>query len=309
MLNEGIEKMPKVSVIMPVYNSSQFIAEAIESAINQTYKDLEIIVIDDGSTDSTSAIVGKYVKQYSGRVRYFYQSNCGPAAARNRGIKEAGGEYMAFLDSDDIWLPEKSELQISRLETDPKCGLVHTKRVRIGLDGETLLTRHGEPLEGHVFDRLLKENSICSSSVMIRKSCLDAAGLFNEDRNNRSEDYDIWLRIAHKYQLGFIDQILVKYRVNPDGYNRSNIASAYKSEIGVFLKAVELYEGDKEILIKERLHRSMLRMGDSFFYAKEYKEAAEAFLGALKYKKTDIKAIKCYLASKVMGGLKACQYA
>src|SRR5690349_3602213 len=107
--------MPKVSVIIPTYNRAQFIARAVDSVLEQTYKDFEIIVIDDGSSDNTQEIL----KAYEGKIRYVYQQNKGISAARNRGIQEAKGEYIAFLDSDDVWKPEKLSVQVAILDVNP----------------------------------------------------------------------------------------------------------------------------------------------------------------------------------------------
>ena len=114
-----------VSAIIPTYNSVNYISEAINSVLNQTYKNCEIIVVDDGSTDNTRKTVENYIRKYPHKIKYFYQENKGPSAARNKGIKEARGNYIAFLDSDDLWLPDKLEKQISLFMKDVSLKLTY----------------------------------------------------------------------------------------------------------------------------------------------------------------------------------------
>jgi glycosyltransferase involved in cell wall biosynthesis len=276
--------MPKVSVIIPVYNAEKYIKDAIDSVLNQTYKDLEIVVVDDGSTDKTKEIVEiqrRKVVRVHVDIEYIYQMNKGPGAARNTGIKAATGEYIAFLDSDDMWMPEKIGKQVVKFKENPDYGLIHTDRIRLEPDG-TLRTTKGKTLEGDVFKELLMGNFIVCSSVLIKKSCFDDIGLFDEDRNNRAEDYDIWLRIAKNYQIGFIAEPLIRYRVNFNGYNRSDIKAMYDSVENVFLKAVKFYEGDKQRLKKQRFYDMACRKASAFFYVKEYKKAFLAFYEALR---------------------------
>jgi len=302
--------MSKVSVIIPAYNVEKSISEAMDSVLNQTYEDLEVIVVDDGSTDGTKDMLKKYIGSPRHQVtkspvdvRYFYQQNKGPAAARNRGIKEAKGDYIAFLDSDDIWLPEKIEKQMQKIKEEPQYYLVHTARLRMEPDGSIKSSKR-KVHEGSVLDELLKENFICCSSVLARRLCFDTVGLFDESRSNKSEDYDMWLRIAQGHKIGFVNEELVKYRVNPNGYNRSNIRDAYVSEKNVFLKALIDYKGNnKEKLRQEKLHKITYRMGHSFFYIKEYYKASLAFWEAVKIKKSNFKSIAWYIISKIKMGL------
>ena len=114
--------MPKVSVIIPTYNRAEYLPDAIDSVLAQTFRDFEVIIIDDGSTDNTREIIEKYIKRYPQIIRPFYQMNSGASVARNKGIEEARGEYIAFLDSDDVWLSKKLERQVSVLERDKKIG-------------------------------------------------------------------------------------------------------------------------------------------------------------------------------------------
>ncbi|MDP3791832.1 MAG: glycosyltransferase family 2 protein, partial [Candidatus Omnitrophota bacterium] len=238
------------------------------------------------------------------QIKYIYQENKGPAAARNNGIRAAKGDYVAFLDSDDIWLPKKLELEAGKMVTDSGYGLMHTDRFRMDLNGCIAPKRCIAMPEGFIFKELLRQNFICASSVLVKKECFTNVGLFDEDRNNRSEDYDMWLRIAVKYKIGSINEPLVKYRVNPSGFNRSMIKPAYDSERSAFLKALGHYNGDRERLKNKRLHGLMRRMGNSFLDVRDYREASYAFALAVKMNYFDLRSAGYYIISKLMDRLK-----
>jgi len=290
--------MSKVSIVMPAYNAEQYITESIESGLGQTYADIEIIAVDDGSTDSTTAILKVFADKFPDKFRYFSQSNSGPAAARNKAIKEARGEYIAFLDSDDIWLPEKLKRQLDKLKKSPECAFIHTNIIRTDLEGKEQGTKECAIPEGWIFDALIKGNFICCSSVLAKKSCFEKVGLFNESRDiDKCEDYDMWLRIANQYRCCYVEVPLIKYRVNPTGHIRSDIKQAYQRRRRVFLNALKLYKGDKDKLKKEIDHKMMRSMGHSFFHVKEYKKASHAFLAALRCNAIDFNSLVFYLFS------------
>lgn len=191
------DRTPTVSVIIPSYNTAALIATCLDSVFAQTYRDFEVIVVNDGSPDSEQ--LENTLGPYLDRLCYSKQENGGPSAARNRGILEARGHYVAFVDSDDYWFPPHLATQMELLQKDPALGLVY---------GDSLLTRNGRVV-GRTFDRemqvlpvtfeaLLKEECTVSTSatVALRKAVIDA-GLF-DDQVRRCEDYDLWLRMAFR---------------------------------------------------------------------------------------------------------------
>ncbi len=197
--------MPSVSIITPTYNRAQYIKEAIESVISQTYSDWELIVVDDGSTDQTFEILDKYTKQDK-RIRYIRQSNSGPSAARNTALAQANGKYIAFIDDDDRWLPEKLEIQVKLMESDPKIGFCYVrfqvyKKIQNKLEKGTLFPQFLAAKFEDLFDVF-----IAPSSTIFRKSCLDQVGWFSS-KYNRSEDFDLWLRVAQICKIMPIDQV------------------------------------------------------------------------------------------------------
>ncbi|MBE9168996.1 glycosyltransferase family 2 protein [Pleurocapsales cyanobacterium LEGE 06147] len=204
--------MPKVSAIIPAYNALRYLPKTIDSILNQTFDDFEVIVINDGSTDETE----KWVAQIAdARVKLICQKNQGLAAARNTGIKHAKGKYLAFLDADDLWEPTKLEKQVQVLEQNPEVGLVYTWVAYIDEKGESTGRVVQTQAEGYVWKKLVERNLVeCGSVAMVRSSCLVTVGLFDENLSsfNVGEDWDMWLRIAAQYPFKVIKEPLVYYR-------------------------------------------------------------------------------------------------
>ncbi len=223
--------MPKVSVIIPAHNAQRFIRETIQSVLGQTYQDFEIVIVNDGSTDGTEAIVEEFVKTRPERIKYIYQKNQGHAICRNTGLKNAQGQYIAFLDADDLWREDKLMRQVSFLDQHPEVGLIHCERVRINEQGETIPTPFVDPkfLSGKIFYHLLLRRAhICTSAVLCRKSVLDEVGYFDETFPDRigGEDRELWLRIAGRFEIAYSRQPLVKYR-----YLKGSLSRTRKKEL------------------------------------------------------------------------------
>ena len=198
--------MPKVSVIIPTYNRASLISRAVDSVLAQTFKDYEVIIIDDGSKDNTKEVL----ESYTGRVKYIYQNNGGISVARNRGIEESNGKYIAFLDSDDYWAPEKLEMQAKILDENPKVGIVYVRMPIVNEKGEVLGMKPNG-ISGKNFQELLRVwGDLPTSSVMTRRECFDRVGVFDENLPPM-EDIDMWLRIAHSYDLYEIEGKVLAY--------------------------------------------------------------------------------------------------
>jgi glycosyltransferase involved in cell wall biosynthesis len=198
-----------VSVIIPTYNRSGLLPRALDSVLTQTYKDLEVLVVDDASTDDTSEVVAAY--ESDPRVRYLPQKdNRGVSAARNRGLAEARGQFIAFLDSDDEWLPPKLERQMRRFrKLSDRVGLIY-------VGGTMVYEESTEPAQrpahrGDVYDQLLVENFIYpTSGVIIRRDVVDEVGFFDE-QIPANEDWDYWLRVARQFEIDSLAGQLVRY--------------------------------------------------------------------------------------------------
>ncbi len=203
---------PLVSVIMPAYNAEAYITASIESVLNQTFTDFELIVVDDGSVDDTAKKVVAYA---DGRVHLIQQSNAGVAAARNKAVEKSQGRYIAFLDSDDLSLPERLEKQRAFLDAHPEIGLVGTAAEIWENNSATgRFYRHPSSPPELAFSMLF-ENFLVNSSVMLRRDVIQTVGPFTELESRRHEDYELWSRIGRRYPMANLPEVLVIYRVHP----------------------------------------------------------------------------------------------
>lgn len=275
--------MPTTSVIIPTYNSARFLPGAIDSVLEQTYKDFEIIVVDDGSTDNTQDVVAPYLD----RITFLKVENGGPSKARNRAIRESSGEYVAFLDADDIWYPEKLERQMIIFSGNQHCSLVHAdasyKRTYNLKEDRTWLGNKKYVKTGWVFSELLTECFIMLSSVIVKRDCLERAGLFNENLK-WWEGYDLWIRIAFENQIGMVNAPLYFRRIHESNLFYSEPINEVVALITIMKKwdneALKLAEADRQI-INQRLRTQYGRL--SLFYSAQglHDEARQALKKSL----------------------------
>jgi glycosyltransferase involved in cell wall biosynthesis len=207
--------MPRVSVIIPTYNRASVVSEAIQSVLEQTFTDYETIVVDDGSTDNTRELVRK-LDNGSGNIRYIYQTNRGVSAARNHGISLAKGDYVAFLDSDDKWLPEKLHIQVQALDKNPEYGMAYSYFLRVSNSGD-VIKESGKArtrLSGWIYPEILfiKGTAIQTSTVIVRTCVLREIGGFDE-KMRICEDLDLWRRIAILCKVLQIERTLSIYTI------------------------------------------------------------------------------------------------
>jgi glycosyltransferase involved in cell wall biosynthesis len=220
--------MPKVSVVIPAFNSAGTIARAIDSVLAQDVPEMEIIVIDDGSTDETPSILDGYGK----RITAIRQVNQGVAAARNRGIDAAQGEFIAFLDSDDEWYPKKLKKQMLLMEENPGVGLVSSSAKYVDESG-IILQFGSADFKGRVTDVLLFENVIVTSSVVVRKACLQLIRPYFRHHLSGGgagvEDWDLWLRLSARCDFIVGAEPLVVYYRSKDSYFRKHSVESLRS--------------------------------------------------------------------------------
>jgi glycosyltransferase involved in cell wall biosynthesis len=256
-----------VSVIIPTYNYGRFVAEAIESALGQTRPPVEVIVVDDGSTDETADVV----RRFGERVRYIRQENLGVCAARNRGVAESSGEFIAFLDADDTWEPMKLEKQIAVFESDAEIGLVHCGMREFDSDTGETIALHVEGQRGWIADELLlwERPAIVGpgGTIMVRRDVFDAVGGFDE-RMRVSEDWDFCYLVARGHKVGFVGEPLVNYRSHPAAAHRD----VRELELGMshfYQKAFAA--GDVSAELKDRAMGNFHRtLAGSYFHAGDY---------------------------------------
>lgn len=224
-------KEPLISVLLPVYNAAPYVKEAIESILNQTYQHLELIVIDDGSTDDSGQVVGRVRDP---RIRIFHQANQGLPAALNQAIQTAQGAYVARQDADDIALPKRFEKQVEFLETHQDCGIVGTW-AEIRSENKALQAIHKHPSDYHILKfELLFDNPFVHSSMMIRKSVFDRVGLYSTDKSVRpAEDYELWSRAAREFEVANIPEVLQIYRDTPGSMSKGVVNPFLESVINI----------------------------------------------------------------------------
>ena len=210
----NIKTRPLVSVIMPAYNSDVFIEESINSVLNQSYSNIELIVLNDGSSDHTQQIMDSF----GDRIKAVHTSNHGVAAARNKEIKLAKGEWIAFCDSDDVWFPDKLEKQLTSINNFIWS---YTDSFYIGGEyaGTDKRSDLSEMVEGSIFESLLVENILTTSSLLIKKQVLLDNGLFDESLQ-ALEDWKLWLAIAKNHPIQYINTPLLNYRVHSGSTSR-----------------------------------------------------------------------------------------
>lgn len=250
-----------VSVIVPSYNHSKYIGQALESVVNQTLQPKEIIIIDDASDDDTSTIVNKFISQHADLITYYKNSvNMGPSFSRNLGIKSAKSTFIAFLDSDDVWCCNKLKLQIEVLINNYDIGIVGGGVAYINNQGVPISKSFLGPPEVS-FDRMCISVSLpgCTSNVATRREIFDEVGFFDESLR-RAEDWHMWLRIAKKYRVINIQQQTVYIRA----YNRKLSDDFFKIKID-----------SRKTVHKLAEKREIKRMAESWTYYILFKDCFE----------------------------------
>jgi glycosyltransferase involved in cell wall biosynthesis len=290
--------IPTVSVVIPTYNSGTFLGGAIQSVLAQTYSDFEVIVVDDGSTDNTESVV----HSFGDRVCYVRQENKGAGAARNHGIKRSRGKYVAFLDADDLWLPGKLAAQIPLLDRDHEIGLIYSDWTVVPEQGEVepSYLRNRPSASGYVFDDLVQCGFILTSGTVVRRSCLDDVGYFDETLSI-AQDYDLWLRICYRSKVGLVNTPLVIKR-NQDGNLSSNLTKTGAERILLFEKALKEFSDmtpRSRRLVRRQLALNYWDMGYHYFERMSLKEARKNFMSSLSHGWTNGRALG-YLAASYL---------
>lgn len=294
---------PEVSVIIPTYNRALLLQKAIQSVLDQTFQDFEIIVVNNYSEDNTIEVVKSFNDE---RIKIINIRNEGIIAkSRNRGLKESGGNYIAFLDSDDMWLPEKLELQVGHLREHPQYYLVYSNARYIvsgrGAKGEGrrakgretsnldtwiqkgLLIKPGTLRQGNVFKAFVNGNFFMPQlTVLMKREVFETVGFFTENPSAiAAEDYEYWLRVTLRYKIGFVDKPLALYREHSDSLIHStykgNFAHLSQKGLSLFLESStvpEVYKNDIEARIHELYFMSAL-----YYWKASEKELAKKDLG------------------------------
>lgn len=275
---------PLVSVVVPVYNGEKYLRAALDSALVQTYPALEIIAVDDGSTDSSPEILASY----GSRLTMIRQQNAGVASARNAAIGASSSEFIAFLDQDDWWISEKKiEKQVASFQSYAKLGLVHTGVQVYSESASSFIDPpmpvHLSPmLQGYCYQQLLFDNAVYNSSVMIRRSVLSATGLFDLNMSrNTVQDYDLWLRLARHYPFGYIAEPLTVLRLHGEMGTR-NRQAMLGDELRVLERTVGLKGIHDSAPLRARVARILNELGVYHLDAHAPRLARSCFARALR---------------------------
>ena len=325
--------MNTISVIMPTYNRAGRITDAIESVLSQTYRELEIIIIDDGSTDSTEDVVRKYLND--SRIRYIRQENAGAAAARNRGIKEAKGAIIGFIDSDDVWVEDKLLVQMSVFRALPEVGVVcsdfsarlensEEERSHIrkyfsvfddyGLSYDSVFerknvifpcgTREVTAYWGRIYETMVFGNCILTSTALCRREVFDEVGVFDTTFETL-EDYDLFLRIAKAFPAALVDAPLILYNYSDDRLSGERMFGK------VCINLIEIYRknlnaiSDRSFFIRHRRRirrhwgRIHAMMAYFHFSKDEMTQAAKSYCKSIVYDPANV-TYYAYLAGSFL---------
>jgi len=285
--------VPRVSTVVPAYNAEKYVRATIDSALAQSSVDHEVIVVDDGSTDSTPTILDEYGR----KIRVIRQANGGLSSARNAGIAASQAEFIAILDADDIWLPGKLSSQLNLLETNPQYPMVHCRTFSwdARTDARTDFVKADQSLyQNDCFGQLFMHNAICVSSVVARRSLLNELGGFDlKVTRPTTQDLDLWLRIAHEHLIGFVDQPGVLYRRHAD--NASNdMLSMLEDRVYVLEKATAY--GRERLATAGTRMRSVLAhscymTGYQHFQVGQYDAAKRWLRKACGYGRRDVRSV------------------
>ena len=281
----NIAMPPTVTAIIPTYNRARFVAEAVQSVLAQTKPVDEIIVVDDGSTDNT----GEVLKPFVGSIRYLRQTNAGPGAARNHSIAEARSDFVAFLDSDDLWMPEKNRIQTDFLSQHTKVDFLFGDMAIVSSETDELkpeikhqhlhdyFVAHATHLE-NLFECIVVENMIPTSSVMARRSCFEHTGVF-DPALRLSEDLDLWLRFAVQYHCAFVNAVVEKRRRHDDNLI-NNWARCCEYHAEVLERARKIPRGQTaraSRLIRNRLSLLYYDLGSHYLKQKDIAKSRANF--------------------------------
>lgn len=228
-----------VTVVIATYNMGHYLPQAVRSVLNQSHPHVEVQIVDDGSTDATPDVTAELSRDP--RVRVYRQENAGQTKAKNAGIVRARGDYIAFLDADDEWLPDKLVKQLPLFKDRPRLGVVYSDYLCMDDKGGSLHKGPTAMHRGQISGRLLIENFVCFPTAVVRRSCLDELGAFNE-KYAMGIDYELWLRLSASYEFDYLSDPTVRYRIW-SGQMSKNYRRRYESAIQIMQSFLDAHPG------------------------------------------------------------------
>ncbi len=286
-MSEKTENEPTVSVVIAAYNAAETLGETLASVLGQTWRDYEVIVVDDGSTDATAAVVERLAQSAGPPIRYLHQENKGQPAARNAGIRAARGRYVAFLDADDLWLPEKLARQMRLHAKRPDLAWSYTDAFLFASEtGRTLFraSQENELPEGDVLRALLLGNFILSPTPIVQRSVFEEVGFFNEDPGVRNgEDWEMWLRIGERAPLGLVRAPLARVRLHARRMSQTvDLRYALRSRLRILAPALRRNPDAAHEVRRQAVGNVYAAIGRWALEREERPEARRLFAKALR---------------------------
>jgi glycosyltransferase involved in cell wall biosynthesis len=271
---------PRVSVIIPTWNRSRQLCDAVDSALAQSFTDSEIVIVDDGSTDDTAAVVAARYGTLS-RVRLVRQPNAGPAAARNHGVRESRGPLIAFLDSDDLWEQSKLEIQVGQLDRHAEAALSFCDAVVRG-GGRDQCTRFASKhFRGDTTVRGIVEWNfpMCTPAVVVRRSALEEVGLFDATLPCQ-EDWDLWIRLVTRFPVVYVDRPLVVIRRGEDNLSRTRPLDKWRAALRLWTEHAERLQssGCPPSLVRRKIAHAHKKIAQTCRSLGKYREARLHYL-------------------------------
>ncbi len=287
--------IPTVSVVVATYNYGQYLAQALDSICAQSFTDWEAIVVDDGSTDDTQAVMEPYLNDV--RFKYIRTEHVGQPVAKNTGIRVARGIYIAFLDADDAWLPEKLALQVERMDRGPAIGVVYGRRQWIDSVGRPLQRSERVMRRGNVLPFMFRDNFVCFSSAMVRREAFEQCGVFNE-QIPLAIDYDLWLRIAAGWKFDYVDEPVVLYRTGHANLSRRG-EERLRVALGIMQRFLDEH-GNREVLPSSVVRQAFAATYCSLGLVQRDRSiwrSLKSYSQAVKYQPLDLSSYRGILAA------------
>ncbi len=283
----------RAAVIMPCYNAADTLVETLGSIAAQSFDDFCLVAVNDGSKDNTADILKKFAQTYPDKVVVIDQENKGQTVAKNVGLENSRSEFVAFIDSDDLWAPDKLEKQVTLMADNPEVGLCYTAARQINTRSEPVGQISVSPsLRGRCMNELILRNNIVASSVMVRRAAVEQAEVFDVSLK-ACENWDLWIRIARTYQLEYLDEPLTSYRLHPNNMSK-NFEKIFSARLQVINK--HLPQGSDDSWIRKQrqvaLYRTHLTFAKSYIELLRLSEARGELAEAMKIRRTEG---ECYL--------------
>ena len=286
-----------VSVVTPTYNREKYLPEAIESVLGQSYPHLEYHIVDDGSTDNTPAMVERYLAD--GRVRYYRQERKGTGPARNAGLRHCRGDFICFMDSDDLWVRDKLETQVGILNDHPDYDIVYGDIENMDEAGNPLSTPAGERYSGYITERLLIDNFVTNITAMFRRKCYDELGGM-DDTLERSDDYELYLRYSTRYRFYYHPKVYARVRhmtVQLSSGKVKRMETNKRIVRGFIEKYGDLLSPQAR---GNALHHLYIRSARVRAINGDYRDSVKDFLTGMSYRPARIIALKAWLKAVIL---------